>query len=91
MSEVGVTQLRQGLKQWLTRVQAGDEVIVTDHGRPVARLTRIDTPTALEQLIAQGHVSQAGQPRPFARGVRRVPAADAVSTLVVEERDRRRT
>lgn len=91
MSEVGVTQLRQGLKEWLARVQAGDEVIITDHGKPVARLTRVDTPTALEQLVSQGHVSQPNHPRPYARGVQRVAATGEVSALVVEERERRRT
>lgn len=38
MARVGVAELKSGLSQYLDRVQAGETVIVTDHGRPVAKL-----------------------------------------------------
>ena len=36
--DVSVTELRAHLATWLDEVQEGDEITITDHGRPVARL-----------------------------------------------------
>ena len=41
-SEVGIRELKNGLSKYVDRVRAGEEVIVTDRGRPVARLSPID-------------------------------------------------
>ncbi|MDQ3030725.1 MAG: type II toxin-antitoxin system prevent-host-death family antitoxin [Actinomycetota bacterium] len=90
MSEVGVAQLRQGLKEWIARVQGGDEVIITDRGKPVARLTQIGVPTALDRLVAEGRVSQPKRPRPPARGLDRIQGRGAVSQYVTDEREARR-
>jgi prevent-host-death family protein len=38
MSEVGVRELRQNLSRYLDRVKAGESLVVTEHGREVARL-----------------------------------------------------
>src|SRR5829696_9130933 len=38
MSEVGVRELRQNLSRYLDRVKAGEALVVTEHGREVARL-----------------------------------------------------
>lgn len=35
---VGVAQLKARLSEYLARVRAGEEVVVTDRGRPVAKL-----------------------------------------------------
>ena len=35
---VGIRDLRDHLSRWLERVKKGDEVVVTDHGKPVGRL-----------------------------------------------------
>jgi len=40
--ETSVCELGQDLASWLQRVQAGNEVIVTERGRPVARLTQVE-------------------------------------------------
>jgi prevent-host-death family protein len=57
MDSVGVRELRQNLSVYLRRVEAGEPLRVTDHGRPVALLTplpRDDDPFA--DLIASGRV-----------------------------------
>jgi prevent-host-death family protein len=42
MSEpVGVRELRQNLSKYLDRVKAGEDLIVTEHGREVARLVPV--------------------------------------------------
>lgn len=89
MSEVGVAELRRELKKWLDRARAGDEVIVTDRGRPLARLTGVDTSHALERLVEEGLISRPRRRRPRARGLDRV-AGSGVSEYVIAEREKRR-
>jgi len=48
--EVGVRELRENLSNWLDRVARGEEVVVTERGKPKARLVPL---TAAEDLIAQ--------------------------------------
>jgi prevent-host-death family protein len=90
MAEVGVAQLRRELKDWLDRAQSGDEVVITDRGRPVARLSGIDTGPLLDRLADEGRLSRARSARPPARERPRVTAQGDVAALVVEERDARR-
>jgi prevent-host-death family protein len=55
---VGVKELRENLASWLDRVEAGEVVVVvTDRGKPKARLTRADTQTTLERLAAEGAIT----------------------------------
>lgn len=50
---VGIRELRQQATAVLKRVVAGESLVVTDHGHPIARLVPL-RPTALEQLVAEG-------------------------------------
>jgi prevent-host-death family protein len=82
---IGVRELKDHLSRYLSAVSAGAEVIVTDHGRPVARLVPVDRRAGvLEELVARG---EAAAPRP---GARRAPkpiaAKGSVSDLVVHQR-----
>lgn len=91
MADVGVAQLRRELKAWLDRVRAGEEVLVTDRGRPVARLVGVDSAPLLDQLQVEGTISAPPTtPRPVARGADRVRGRGSVSDLVTEDRERRR-
>jgi prevent-host-death family protein len=84
--EVGVRDLKNNLSRYLDRVQGGDEVIVTEHGRPVARLSSIDHPSdKLASLIASGAVrppKTAARHRP----ARRIRPKGPVSDLVADQR-----
>ena len=40
---VGVRELRQNLSRYLDAVKAGEDLVVTEHGRPVARLVPVGT------------------------------------------------
>lgn len=52
---VGVGELRQNLSKFLRRVEKGEQLIVTDRNRPVARLAPLDGDrTAIERLVAEG-------------------------------------
>ncbi|MCK9485294.1 MAG: type II toxin-antitoxin system prevent-host-death family antitoxin [Dehalococcoidia bacterium] len=91
MAEVGITELRRTLKDWVDRVRSGDEVIVTDRGRAVARLTSIEAAPLIDRLVAAGRVSRpTGAERPRASRERRIRADGEVSALVTEARDARR-
>lgn len=85
--QVAISTLRAELADWIERVRAGEEVVVTDRGTPVVRLVAVDTAPLLEQLTKQGVVSRprsAG--RPTATGAPRVRARGSVSDLVSEQR-----
>jgi prevent-host-death family protein len=60
--EVGVRELRAHLSRYLKRVEAGEEILVTDRGRPVARITSANGRSKLEELIAAGVVEVAPEP-----------------------------
>jgi prevent-host-death family protein len=86
---VGVRELRNNLSRYLDRVHAGDEIVVTDHGREIARVVPIANgerqPSPLDRLVAEGLVAppmKVRRPLPF----RGIPASEAVSPLVSEQR-----
>lgn len=43
MATVGVRELRQNLSRYLDRVKAGEALLVTEHGREVARLVPLES------------------------------------------------
>jgi len=49
---VGVRELRQNLSKYLDRVKAGEDLVVTEHGREVARLVPLGA-DAYAELAAQ--------------------------------------
>ena len=85
---VGVRHLKARLSRYLQRVRAGERLIVTDRGRPVASLTPIDPPRSLDWIHAMAAEGRArwggGKPRGAARParVRGTPA----SRIVIEDR-----
>jgi prevent-host-death family protein len=44
MSTAGIAELKSRLSAYLARVRAGEEVVVTDRGRPIARLVPVRAP-----------------------------------------------
>ncbi|MGH4019054.1 MAG: type II toxin-antitoxin system Phd/YefM family antitoxin [Pseudonocardiaceae bacterium] len=85
--EVAISTLRAELASWIERARAGEEVIVTDRGTPVARLLSVDTAPLLDQLTQRGVLSKPRRAaRPTARGAARVHACGPVAELVSEQR-----
>jgi len=58
-----VTNLRANLKEWLARVRAGEEVVITDRGLPIARLSPIEETDRIEALTAAGILAPAKRPK----------------------------
>ncbi|MBA2508013.1 MAG: type II toxin-antitoxin system prevent-host-death family antitoxin [Nocardioidaceae bacterium] len=83
-----MSTLRAELSRWIERARAGEEVIVTDRGTPVARLLPVDTAPLLDQLVQNGVLSRPRRAgRPTARDATRVRASGPVADLVSEQRD----
>lgn len=86
LMDVAVSALRAELSSWIERVRAGEEVVVTERGIPVARLLAVDTAPLLDQLVQRGVLSKPCGDRPVARGADRVRASGPVAELVSEQR-----
>jgi len=59
MHKSGLTELKASLSETLARVKAGEEVLVTERGRPIARIVPVleSAPeTAVDRLIRRGIV-----------------------------------
>jgi prevent-host-death family protein len=85
--DVAVSAFRADLSSWIARVQAGEEVVVTDRGIPVVRLLPVDTAPLLEQLVQRGVLAKPRRvARPAARDMRRVKARGPVAGIVGEQR-----
>ena len=87
-STVGVRELKNQLSSFLDRVKAGEEIIVTEHGRPVARLSAVGGDVDhMAELVAAGIVRPATKPH------RRLPAkqvkiadGSSLADIVAEQR-----
>ena len=85
-TEVGIRELKNSLSKYIDRVRAGEEVIVTDRGRPVARLSAMDAADdRLADLVAAG-VVRAPASRKRHVPEHRIKAKAPVSDLVAEQR-----
>lgn len=84
--EVGVRQLRDELRRWLDAVEAGDEVVITERGRPIARLIGASAQRPLKRLIAAGVVTPRRRPKEADRKHRRVKARGPIAELLADQR-----
>ena len=98
MRRVAISELKAKLSEYLKAVRAGEEVIVTDRGKPVARLAPISGPAETESRLRM--LVRAGQVRPpdveggidpdlIAELRPRVPDAGVVDALLEERREGR--
>lgn len=79
--------LRAEISSWIERAHAGDEIVITDRGIPVARLVPVAGASLLDRLVAEGVLSKPRRPdRPAARSARRVRPRRPVADLVSEQR-----
>jgi prevent-host-death family protein len=94
MRQVGVTELKNKLSQYLRLVKRGETIEILERSIPVARLEGIESGSAsgsapLEKLLRDGIVTRAKR-QPGKGGLKTPPvpcAGDAVQALI-EERER---
>ena len=87
--EVGIRELRLNLSRYVARVRGGAEVIVTDHGNPVARLGPLDEDEdTFARLVREGLITSGKRPRsaPLPPLIDEADVTDSVSELVLEDR-----
>ena len=86
-SEVGIRELKNGLSGYIDRVRNGEEVIVTDRGRPVARLSSLDAAhDHLAGLVAAGIVQAPTNSERRHVPKHRIKSKGTVSDLVADQR-----
>jgi prevent-host-death family protein len=57
--DISITELRSNLRRWLQYVREGRDVVITERGTPVARLSNIRSSTILERLAREGVIAPA--------------------------------
>jgi prevent-host-death family protein len=65
MRSLGIAELKALLSETLARVKAGEEVTVTEHGRPIARILPLSTASpaaATQELVRMGQVRAPEKP-----------------------------
>lgn len=85
--DVAISELRANLKSYVDRARAGERVVVTERGIPVARLVAVDAEGLLARLEREGVLTRARTAkRPRASERRPVKVKGPVSDLVTEFR-----
>jgi len=80
MMSVGIRELRQNLSVYIRRVQRGEALQVTEHGRPVALLTPLPAADdSLAEMEAAGELIPAR--KPWAELPPPLPATPGAPTL----------
>ncbi|HYT09065.1 MAG TPA: type II toxin-antitoxin system prevent-host-death family antitoxin [Mycobacteriales bacterium] len=90
MDSVGVRELRQNLSVYLRRIEKGETLRVTEHGRPVALLTPIrhTGDDVLDELEAQGLLERPrSRRRPLPPPVPLLPGEPTLSEVLQQMRD----
>jgi len=73
------------MADWLERVRAGEEIIITERGNPVARLSPAGRPAGLQRLIDEGLVTLPKRPRRPSKDHATVMPKGSVTDLFLEE------
>jgi len=90
---VAVRELKDHLSEYLNRASAGEDVIVTSHGKPIARLAPLkqcdDEVSVIERLRRNAWVrpGKGGQLQPVANPMVCQHGEPSLSDLVLEDRE----
>ena len=57
MESAGVADLKARLSEYLARVKSGEEVLVTDRGKPIARLVPVGVETVVDDEAEMARLS----------------------------------
>ncbi len=86
---VGIRELKAHLSEYLARVREGEALIITDRGKPVARIEPLHTerlPAKFQELIRSGRVVDKGPLRYLPTPVRMTPGEKTSTDFVREQR-----
>jgi len=85
--QTSIRDLKNHLSQYLRRAQRGEEIIVTSHNRPVAKLIPASSEEAGTQLSRHAWLQELGKLR---EDLAMAAKGKPMSRLVVEMRDEER-
>lgn len=80
--ELSLTELRSGLSEAVEAAKNGDDVVITERGVPVARLTGVKSTDLLTRLEREGLISPPAESRAVPRLPQAEAAKDALSSLL---------
>lgn len=84
--QIGVRDLKNGLSRYLKRVRNGETIVVTDRGRPVARIIPAGVAESMATLMAEGRITWSGKGlKPSTRLIRPRPGPP-ISDYIGEDR-----
>ena len=99
MKRVPISELKARLSEYLAGVRAGEEILVTDRGRPVARIAPVTSDAGIdgriERLVRTGQMTPpadpdaAADPADIAALMPTAPGAGVVDALLENRRDGR--
>ena len=89
MKTAPVTELKKHLSHYLRLVASGESVTITDHGRQVARLSRVESGSSdVDALVASGLARPPVAPLPSDFLKRPMPKGEGRRVLVEDREDR---
>jgi prevent-host-death family protein len=93
MKSATITEVKNQLSSIIDRVRAGESVIVTDRGQPVATIEPVradaDDGARLARLERSGIIRPASKPPPSLHGALPIAKSSAVDALIEERRSGR--
>ncbi|MGE0877288.1 MAG: type II toxin-antitoxin system Phd/YefM family antitoxin [Acidimicrobiia bacterium] len=86
--QVGVRELKNHLSSYLDKVKQGDELLITEHGKPIARIVAVDSVTDLRaKLIEEGVIRPATAKRKLpSKTIKLKGDGPSISEMVIEQR-----
>lgn len=86
MQRVGVRDLKASLSRYLDVVKEGGSVLVTERGRPIARIVPVAIPEHIAELMTRGTVTWSGSRFRPPRRVVTLKPGPLLSDYIAEER-----
>ena len=85
--EVSIREFKSHLSSYLARAQRGEELVVTSHKRPVARITGLASTSeqGIEALLKSGLAEWRGG-KPKGARIKLAPQGKSLSDMVIEDR-----
>lgn len=87
-TEVPISDYRANLKAWHERVRAGEDLLVTEHGRPVVRVTSPKAEAIMDRLAREGLLTPGRMPRRPASDFPKFRSAGGIQDILDEHRNR---
>ena len=91
MIQAGIKEIKNNLSRYLARVKAGEEVMITQRGKPIARIVKENSKNmaireTLAQWIDRGVVIMPGSGPGREAPARCKAAGKSVAEMVIEDR-----